>query len=100
MTDAAAGLPATITIMTDRCVFCGNPIGPDAERTGRGEAAAHASCADHALADDAHWDAIADASGVDEAPDAAPRARGCLLLVALILVVSVVLAAAAGFAPF
>jgi hypothetical protein len=88
-------------IMTDRCVFCGNPIGPDEARTGRGASAAHAACADDALGDDAHWDEIARASGVDETP-AAPsgRSRGCLTVVAIVLIVAVALAAAVGFAPF
>jgi hypothetical protein len=86
--------------MTDRCVFCGNPIEADAERAGRGTAAAHAACADRALADDAHWDAIAEASGVDEARGPAPRARGCLLALAILVAVALVLAASNGFAPF
>ncbi|MEO8510701.1 MAG: hypothetical protein ABI534_05610 [Chloroflexota bacterium] len=87
--------------MTDRCVFCGDPIGADAERTGRGAMAAHAACADRALADDAHWDAIAGASEVedDERP-AAPRARGCLLVIALLVVVALIVAASNGFASF
>ena len=89
-------------IMTDRCVFCGQPIGPDDERTGRGATAAHAACADRALADDAHWDEIAEASGADDASPAgpSPRSRGCLAIIAVVLVVALILAAATGFAPF
>ena len=84
--------------MTERCVFCNEPIGPDDERTGRGETAAHSACADRALADDAHWDAIADASPPEE-PATPARAGGCFAIVALVLVVAVVIAAASGFAP-
>ena len=91
--------------MTDRCVFCGNPIEADAERTGRGAMAAHAACADRALADDAHWDAIAGASEVQgeetDEREAPPRtARGCLLAVALLVVVALIVAASNGFASF
>jgi hypothetical protein len=89
--------------MTDRCVFCGEPIGADADRTGRGATAAHAACADRALADDAHWDAIAEAGAVDQEPDErdeAPRARGCLLAIALLVVVALIVAASNGFASF
>ncbi|HEX6139819.1 MAG TPA: hypothetical protein VF013_05050 [Candidatus Limnocylindria bacterium] len=45
------------------CVFCGRPIDPDEPSTGRGEIAAHAACADAALADEGHWEAIAAANG-------------------------------------
>ena len=88
--------------MMDRCVFCGQPIGPDEERTGRGPTAAHASCADRALADDAHWDAVAEASGAsDESTErGTSRGRGCLAVIAVLLVGAIVVAAAAGFAPF
>ena len=91
--------------MTDRCVFCGNAIETDAERTGRGAMAAHAACADRALADDAHWDALAGASEVEEEEPAErqaapPAARGCLLLVALLVVVALIVAASNGFAAF
>lgn len=86
--------------MTDRCVFCGNPIEADEERAGRGAAAAHAACADRALADDAHWDAIAEASGVEDEREAAPRARGCLLALAILVAVALIVAASNGFAPF
>lgn len=89
-------------IMTDRCVFCGQPIGPDDERTGRGATAAHAACADRALADDAHWDEIAEASGADDAQQsgAAARSRGCLAVIAVVVAAALVLASAEGFAPF
>lgn len=75
----AAELPA--------CVFCGEPIGPGEETAGRAPMAAHATCADAALADDAHWDAVNAASPGEEEPggDAgrpAPVSRqaGCLLI--------------------
>jgi hypothetical protein len=76
--------------MPDTCVFCGRPIEPDQERSGRPPHAAHAACADAALASDAHWDAIASASGdtapaeppPEEAPAQERRAGpGCLVLV-------------------
>ena len=91
----AAELPA--------CVFCGQPIGPGQETAGRPPMAAHASCADAALADDAHWDAIsggeqpadetgeqADAS--DPARTGGPEARaaragGCLAIALVLLAV-------------
>lgn len=75
--------------MPDTCVFCGRPIEPGAERTGRAPHAAHAACADAALASDAHWDAIASASGDTERGEASPEAAppqerragpGCLVL--------------------
>ena len=47
------------------CVFCGAPILPDQESSGRPPIASHAACADAALADDAHWDAVADAAGAE-----------------------------------
>jgi hypothetical protein len=71
------------------CVFCGRAIEPGEEVAGRAPMAAHASCADAALADDRHWDAIADRSP-EEAESPAPptpesptsrRAGGCLVLV-------------------
>jgi hypothetical protein len=70
------------------CVFCGRPIEADAERSGRPPHAAHAACADEALASDAHWEAIASASGDVERGDPRSsdtekpqRARpGCLTL--------------------
>lgn len=48
---------------------------------GRPPAAAHAACADRALGDDRHWDAIAASSGEpqdDDAEEPAPRPSGCL----------------------
>jgi hypothetical protein len=86
----AAELPA--------CVFCGQPIRPEQEAAGRPPMAAHASCADAALVDDAHWDAInrvdqADSSDSarNEGSSAPPaRAGGCLAL-ALVLLALVLL---------
>ncbi len=51
---------------SSRCVFCGEPIADADPTVGRAPQAAHATCADAALADDAHWDAVAAASGVQE----------------------------------
>lgn len=82
--------------MMERCVFCGSPVGADDERTGRGAAAAHAACADRALTDDAHWDAIAEAEG-DASSPATPARNAWLAIVALVLVIAVVVAAAVGF---
>jgi hypothetical protein len=85
----AAELPA--------CVFCGEPIDPGEEAAGRAPMAAHAACADAALADDAHWEAI-DAAGTEgesHEPDAPPSGRaGCLAALAL-LVISLLLLMAA-----
>lgn len=41
------------------CVFCERPITADTPSVGRPPIAAHATCADAALADDRHWDEIA-----------------------------------------
>jgi hypothetical protein len=60
----AAELPA--------CVFCGGPIGPGEEAAGRAPMAAHAACADAALADDEHWDAISAGAPLGETSDAGP----------------------------
>jgi hypothetical protein len=49
------------------CVFCGARIEPGEEMSGRPPHAAHARCADAALADDRHWDAVAAATGADQA---------------------------------
>lgn len=75
------------------CVFCGRPILGSDEVSGRGEAVAHSSCADRALADDAHWDRIAEQSGEPAEPSepmgadggrGAPRGRaGCVIMAAL-----------------
>lgn len=61
---------------------------------------AHIACADRALADDAHWDRIAEQSGEaepeaeDEAPRPVPAARtgraGCVVLAALAALLAVV----------
>jgi len=56
------------------CVFCGHPIRPDQSAAGRAPMAAHATCADAALASDDHWEAI-DAAGADEEPVASPAER-------------------------
>lgn len=76
------------------CVFCGKPIEAGDERAGRPPMAAHAACADAALADDIHWDEVAARSGdvgagEDQAESSeaqpAPAGRrgraGCLTLV-------------------
>jgi hypothetical protein len=72
------------------CVFCGKAIGPDEPASGRPPMAAHAACADAALADDRHWDAVAgadpapDEQGPPQAPpDAKGRSTGCLMLAAI-----------------
>ena len=84
----AAELPA--------CVFCGQPIGPGEETAGRAPMAAHAACADAALADDAHWEQISAAGGEnDQEPAVRPatRSAGCLAvgLLALALLTAFVL---------
>ena len=96
----------------ETCVFCDRPIGPDESRVGRGEAAAHAACADAALADERGWDRIAEALGDDapapaagagadgatgpgtgggSAPATAPARAGCATLAVLALVVGLTL---------
>lgn len=86
------------------CVFCGRVIAPDEAASGRPPAAAHASCADAALADDRHWDAIARASGEPVVPEQSaadqperpvsdrPQRQGCLTL----LLAAVIIGLAAG----
>jgi hypothetical protein len=69
------------------CVFCGAVLGVDEPMSGRPPMAAHPACADAALADDSHWDAVA---GTEPGPDAnddvaqddRPRRRavGCLVI--------------------
>jgi hypothetical protein len=62
------------------CVFCGEPIGPGEEVAGRAPMAAHAACADAALTDDEHWDAVsqrATGGGAGSTLDKTPRV-GCL----------------------
>ena len=75
------------------CVFCGNPIAEGEPAAGRPPAAAHVACADSALADDRHWDAIAASSGepMDDDASSEPTARraGCL---AGVIVVAAMLA--------
>lgn len=64
------------------CVFCGRPIARDEPVAGRPPMAAHAACADAALADDRHWDAVAgpEADATDQEPTGGTRRRsmGCL----------------------
>jgi hypothetical protein len=82
------------------CVFCGRSIGPDETMVGRPPSAAHAPCADAALTDDRHWDAIAAASGDVEAAEEEPaRARttgerraGCLSVLPALLMAAGALA--------
>jgi hypothetical protein len=75
------------------CVFCGKPIAEDEPAAGRPPAAAHAACADSALTDDSHWDAIAASSSeptdADASTEPAARRAGCL---ALALVAAAILA--------
>ena len=62
--------------MASECVFCGEALGEGTPIVGRPPRAAHAACADAALGDDAHWDAVATASGVDDrAGDEVPPAE-------------------------
>jgi hypothetical protein len=83
-----------------RCVFCGSVIGPDEPSSGRPPMAAHAACADAALADDRHWDAVAGAEPGSDLPDAPvggdrpeveARRAGCLAIAAVVLLVLAVL---------
>ena len=78
------------------CVFCGQPIQPDQPTAGRPPMAAHATCADAALADDGHWDAVAAASPLDaeDEPSDPPPVRsagraGCVTLSVLAIVAAV-----------
>ena len=73
------------------CVFCERPITADTPSVGRPPIAAHAACADAALADDRHWDEIATGTPEPEEPSdaAAPpaaRSGGCLAVSALALI--------------
>ena len=76
-----------------QCVFCGRPIGSDEDTTGRPPMAAHAACADAALASDRHWDAINASSGgtAEESrePTSERRSAGCLALVCVLAVTAV-----------
>jgi hypothetical protein len=69
------------------CVFCGRPIAGDEPVAGRPPMAAHAACADAALADDRHWDAVAgpevDATGEAPTDGARRRGMGCLSVLAV-----------------
>ena len=51
----------------ERCAFCGRTIEPGEERVGRGESAAHVTCADAALGDDRLWEGVGGATGEPEA---------------------------------
>lgn len=81
-------------------MFCGRSIGPDEAMVGRPPSAAHQACADAALTDDRHWDAIAAASGDAEAADEEPaqatatgaRRAGCLSVLPALLVAAGALA--------
>jgi hypothetical protein len=82
------------------CVFCGKPIAAGEPASGRPPMAAHAACADAALADDRQWDAVAGASpqpdaGGEPAPTgpSAERRSGCLTIAAIALLGLLVLAA-------
>jgi hypothetical protein len=75
------------------CVFCGKPIGDGELAAGRPPMAAHAACADAALADDAHWDRVAAASPEPDETEDAPaevrrdrgaRTGGCLTLLVVV----------------
>ena len=87
------------------CVFCDRPILSGEATSGRPPMAAHAACADAALADDRHWDAIAERGSApgDEEPaidggDAARREAGCLGSIIAVAVAVVVLVAGAALA--
>jgi hypothetical protein len=73
------------------CVFCARPIGVGEPMAGRPPAAAHAACADRALTDDGHWDAIAASSGLpmdDEAStEPTTRRAGCLAVTLVALAI-------------
>jgi hypothetical protein len=78
------------------CVFCGLPIRPGEAVAGREPMAAHATCADAALADDSHWDAISAAGGEandTSEPDAATTRGGCLGAAVLALALGLLLVA-------
>ncbi len=60
----------------DRCAFCGQLIGPDEPKSGRGETAAHVACADAALGDDRFWDRIATGLGDTAAAETGTSASG------------------------
>lgn len=85
------------------CVFCGEPIDPGEESAGRAPMAAHAACADAALADDEHWEAVSRASSGEDDPSVLDRSSrtGCLvaggvLLLIVLLAATLAMAAAPG----
>jgi hypothetical protein len=91
------------------CVFCGQPIGADQPMVGRGPTAAHAGCADAALADDAHWDAIAAGAGesagdersaADEDHEPVAGRSGCLMVVLALAAIIVAIALVTRTIPF
>ena len=82
--------------MASECVFCGEALGEGTPIVGRPPHAAHAACADAALADDAHWDAVATASGLDDRagdevppaedpPRATARGAGCATISSVVV---------------
>lgn len=74
------------------CVFCGEPISEGEPTAGRPPASAHAACADAALTDDRHWDAIAASSDEpidDEAGTEHARRRAGCLAIALVTAVAI-----------
>jgi hypothetical protein len=81
------------------CVFCERPIAANTPSVGRRPIAAHAACADAALADDRHWDEIATGTPEAEAPSEAAvpagRTGGCLAASVLALLAFARLARAA-----
>jgi hypothetical protein len=89
------------------CVFCGKPIAPDQPMVGRGPMAAHAACADAALADDAHWDAISagaadpgEPTGAAEPVEPIVGRSGCLVLVMALAAIVVSIALITRTLPF
>jgi hypothetical protein len=90
---ASASGTIGVTMTSSRsttCVFCGQPIAEGEPTAGRPPAAAHVACADRALTDDSHWDAIAVSSGdrmEDEGAEPASLRAGCLTgaLVAVVI---------------
>ncbi len=90
---------------TGACAFCGRPILPGDEASGRGDAAAHAACADRALADDRYWDAIATQKGEQPTEEPRPagdtgrRTAGCLLALVAALTTASVIATSRSLRP-
>lgn len=82
------------------CVFCGQPIAAGEETAGRAPMVAHAACADAALADDAHWDAVSAGTQAEDETAAEPGGgatsggrAGCLALPAASLTMALAVAA-------